>query len=195
MFPIMLNITGRKCTVIGGGNVAERKVKILLKYGADITAVSPIFKNDFPDVKRIKKEYSFSDIENSFLVIAATDNKKVNQTIYRDAKEHNILVSLADDMEHSDFILPSSKKCADITISVSTNGKSPALAKKITCTKSSDLKFWCNLLPIIEKYRQILIKKDRDTKKEMLDFMVSDEMIETAKKSLVLYEQKIKEKI
>ena len=44
MFPIMLNIHGRKCTVAGGGNVAERKVKTLLKYGADVTAVSPVFK-------------------------------------------------------------------------------------------------------------------------------------------------------
>ena len=97
MFPIMLNIRGRKCTVAGGGNVAERKVKTLLKYGADITAVSPVFKDGFPNVKRLEKEYSSSDIENSFLVIAATDNKEVNQTIYNDAKKRNILVSLSDD--------------------------------------------------------------------------------------------------
>ena len=132
MFPIMLNIRGRKCTVAGGGNVAERKVKTLLKYGADVTAVSPVFKDEFPNVKRLEKEYSSSDIENSFLVIAATDNKEVNQTIYNDAKKRNILVSLSDDTEHSDFILPSSKNYDDITISVSTNGKSPALAKKIS---------------------------------------------------------------
>ena len=69
MFPIMLNIHGRKCTVAGGGNVAERKVKTLLKYGADVTAVSPVFKDRFPNVKRLEKEYSSSDIENSFLVI------------------------------------------------------------------------------------------------------------------------------
>ena len=66
----MLNIRGRKCTVAGGGNVAERKVKTLLKYGADVTAVSPVFKDGFPNVKRLEKEYSSSDIENSFLVIA-----------------------------------------------------------------------------------------------------------------------------
>ena len=74
MFPIMLNIRGRKCTVAGGGNVAVRMVKTLLKYGADVTAVSPVFKDGFPNVKRLEKEYSSSDIENSFLVIAATDN-------------------------------------------------------------------------------------------------------------------------
>ena len=54
MFPIMLNIRGRKCTVAGGGNVAERKVKTLLKYGADVTAVSPVFKDRFPNVKRLE---------------------------------------------------------------------------------------------------------------------------------------------
>ena len=52
MFPIMLNIRGRKCTVAGGGNVAERKVKTLLKYGADITAVSPVFKDGSNDLKK-----------------------------------------------------------------------------------------------------------------------------------------------
>ena len=107
MFPIMLNIRGRKCTIAGGGNVAERKVKTLLKYGADITAVSPVFKDGFPNVKRLEKEYSSSDIENSFLVIAATDNKEVNKTIYNDAKKQNILLSISDDTYHSDFILHS----------------------------------------------------------------------------------------
>ena len=181
MFPIMLNIRGRKCTVAGGGNVAERKVKTLLKYGADVTAVSPVFKDRFPNVKRLEKEYSSSDIKNSFLVIAAT--------------KRNILVSLSDDTEHSDFILPSSKNYDDITISVSTNGKSPALAKKISQIKSNDLELYASILPIIEKYRSILISESRDTKKEILNFMVSDEMLEIAKESLELYEQKIKEKI
>ena len=195
MFPIMLNIHGRKCTVAGGGNVAERKVKTLLKYGADVTAVSPVFKDRFPNVKRLEKEYSSSDIKNSFLVIAATDNKEVNQTIYNDAKKRNILVSLSDDTEHSDFILPSSKNYDDIMISVSTNGKSPALAKKISQIKSNDLEFYASILPIIEKYRSILISESKYTKKEILNFMVSDEMLEVAKESLELYEQKIKEKI
>lgn len=195
MFPIMLNIHGRKCTVIGGGNVAERKVKTLLKYGADVTAVSPVFKDDFPNVKRLEKEYSSNDIENSFLVIAATDNKEVNQTVYNDAKKRNVLVSLSDDTEHSDFILPSSKTYGDIMISVSTSGKSPALAKKINKIKSSDLEFYASILPIIEKYRRILISENRDTKSKILNFMVSDEMLEVAKESLDLYEQKIKEKI
>ena len=126
---------------------------------------------------------------------AATDNKEVNQTIYNDAKKRNILVSLSDDTEHSDFILPSSKNYDDITISVSTNGKSPALAKKISQIKSNDLEFYASILPIIEKYRSILISESRDTKKEILNFMVSDEMLEIAKESLELYEQKIKEKI
>ena len=169
MFPIMLNIRGRKCTVAGGGNVAERKVKTLLKYGADVTAVSPVFKDRFPNVKRLEKEYS--------------------------SKKRNILVSLSDDTEHSDFILPSSKNYDDITISVSTNGKSPALAKKISQIKSNDLELYASILPIIEKYRSILISESRDTKKEILNFMVSDEMLEIAKESLELYEQKIKEKI
>lgn len=55
MFPIMLNIRGRKCTVAGGGNVAERKVKTLLKYGADVTAVSPVFKDGFQTSNDLKK--------------------------------------------------------------------------------------------------------------------------------------------
>ena len=108
-------------------------------------------KTDFQTSNDLEKEYSSSDIENSFLVIAATDNKEVNQTIYNDAKKRNILVSLSDDTEHSDFILPSSKNYDDITISVSTNGKSPALAKKNTDKlNTNDLEFYASILPIIE---------------------------------------------
>ena len=74
-------------------------------------------------------------------------------------------MSLSDDTEHSDFILPSSKNYDDITISVSTNDKSPALAKKIRQIKSNDLELYASILPIIEKYRRILISENRDTKK------------------------------
>ena len=73
--------------------------------------------------------------------------------------------------------------------------KYPLLAKKISQIKSNDLELYASILPIIEKYRSILTSEIRDTKKEILNFMVSDEMLEIAKESLELYEQKIKEKI
>ena len=195
MLPIMLDITGKKCTVIGGGKVALRKAKKLTEYGGSVTALAPEFTEGFENISIIQKRYTSSDIENSFLVIAATNDRELNRQIARDAKELNILVSLADDSGASDFVFPAAYSRGDITLSVSTDGKLPMLAKKLCARKSEDMELYNAILPILEKYRQKIIAENRDTKKELLEYMISDEMLEIAKKDIALLEQKIKEKL
>ncbi len=195
MYPVMLNIKGRKCTVIGGGSVALRKAKKLIACGADVTAVAKEFTSGFENIKTSQKPYDISDIENSFLVIAATDDKALNERISYDAKSKGILVSLADNAELSDFTSPASCSSGDITLAVSTGGKFPSLSKKLCEIKSKDLELYSSLLTILEKYRRIVLSENRDTKEKLLKFMVSDEMLEYAETSLDLFEQKIKEKL
>lgn len=191
----MLNIEGKKCTVIGGGKVALRKAKRLIEYGGAVTAIAIGFIDGFENISTIQKRYTPSDIENSFLVIAATNDKELNRQIAQDAKKLNILVSLADDSSASDFVFPASGGCGDITLSVSTDGKFPLLAKKLCADRSENLELYNSILPILEKYRQQIIAENRDTKKELLEYMISDEMLEDAKKDITLFEQKIKEKL
>lgn len=136
-FPINLNIEKKRCIVIGAGRVAERKVKRLLAYGGEVILVSPDLTEGLRKlvhtgrVEYLRKKYSPGVIKNAFLVFAATSDRRVNHQIASKAEKLGILVNVADSLKESIFILPAIYKKKNVTISVSTNGKSPSLAKKI----------------------------------------------------------------
>lgn len=193
MYPVMLNLKNKNCFIIGGGKVALRKAKKIQECGGKVTVIASEFHVDFGNIQTIRKRYSAEDIKKAFLVIAATDKREINMQIGLDASAMGILVSLADDAEHSDFISASSSVCGDISVSVSTNGKYPLLAAKLCRIKSEDLNFYNSLIPILEKYRCRIIMENGDTKKKLLEYIISDEMLKTAKHDITLFENKIKE--
>ncbi|MFT8314526.1 MAG: bifunctional precorrin-2 dehydrogenase/sirohydrochlorin ferrochelatase [Clostridium sp.] len=136
-YPIMLNVKGKKCGVIGGGKVAYRKITTLLECGAEVLVIS---REIIQDIKMLVNEnkviylednYDFKYISDSYLVYAATNEKDINEKIYKQCNEKNILVNVVDEPDICNFIVPSKIKRGDLTIAVSTNGKSPMLAKKI----------------------------------------------------------------
>ncbi len=134
---MFLNIWGKKCVVIGGGKVAFRKAKTLLEYGATVEVVSPELCPELAqlaETNMIKVRYQNYEPENlkgAFIVIAATNNMDINRKISEEARKQGILVNVVDNPELSDFIFPASFRRGDLTIGVSTAGKSPALARKI----------------------------------------------------------------
>jgi siroheme synthase-like protein len=136
-YPIFLNIEGKKCVVVGGGQVALRKVGVLLEHGADVKVISP---NLCPElvklaedgvIRALSREYKTGDIKNAFVSIAATDNNQINHRVVAEARERSVLVNVVDDAEHSDFIVPSHMRRGEVTVAISTGGKSPALARKL----------------------------------------------------------------
>ncbi len=136
-YPVYLNIQNRKCLVVGGGSVGTRKVKTLLRCGAQVTVVSPKISNQLSDLlgKRSiilhRRPYQAADLAGMFLVIGATDNEKLNHKISTDAERLNILCNIADRPQDCNFILPSIISRGDLIISISTSGKSPALSKRL----------------------------------------------------------------
>lgn len=136
-YPICLNIFKRKCVVVGGGDVAERKVTRLLNAGADIEVVGRILTQELETMKsegkirHIADDYQEDFINEAFLVIGATDKNDVNEKIYLDAKKKGIMVNIVDSPDRCDFTLPSVVQQGDLQIAISTGGKSPALAKKL----------------------------------------------------------------
>lgn len=131
----MLNIEDREVAVIGGGEVAFRKAAGLIQYNPKLKVISPDFIDKFQELKDkvelIKAYYSEELIEESFMVVAATSSKDINASIARFCRENKILCNIVDDIELSDFIVPSSVNRGSLIISVSTQGKSPALASRI----------------------------------------------------------------
>jgi siroheme synthase-like protein len=136
-YPIFLNILGKRSIVIGGGNVALRKIKILSECGAKVTVISP---RPHPEISRlseervirlIERDYKASDLKDAVIAVICTNVKKVNRKAADEAKRAGALVNVADDPERSDFIIPSFFRRGSLTIAVSTGGVSPALARKI----------------------------------------------------------------
>ena len=136
-YPINLDIKNRKCLVVGGGAVGTRKVITLLKCGARVTVVSPELTDKLHKlattgtIKWTSRPYTTSDLTDAFIVIGATDDNTLNQRIHLDAEKHHKLCNIADQPESCNFILPSIVSRGDLVITVSTNGKSPAYAKKL----------------------------------------------------------------
>ena len=136
-YPMFVKLKNKKCTVIGGGMVAERKVSLLIEAEALVEVISPFLTDRLKQfsedgkINYLKRNYKNGDGASSFLVIAATDNHDVNREIYENCSKLDILVNVIDAPELCDFIVPSSIIRGPVTITVSTDGKSPALAKKI----------------------------------------------------------------
>ncbi|MBL7171563.1 MAG: bifunctional precorrin-2 dehydrogenase/sirohydrochlorin ferrochelatase [Pseudomonadota bacterium] len=136
-YPIFLQIEGMRVLVVGGGNVAQRKVETLLESGASIFIVSkeltPELKRlvDNGDVRFLGEEMKDEFFDDAFIVIAATDDKDLNHKVSMSARRRDLLVNAVDQPEDCNFIVPSVVRRGDLLISISTSGKSPALAKKI----------------------------------------------------------------
>jgi precorrin-2 dehydrogenase/sirohydrochlorin ferrochelatase len=136
-YPAFLDLQGANCLVVGGGQVGERKVKTLLACGAEVRLVSPELTPGLEeDVRRgrvrlLAAEFAPCQLEGVFLVIGATDDSEVNRLISAEARSRNLLCNIVDRPWECNFILPSVLSRGDLTVAVSTGGRSPALAKKI----------------------------------------------------------------
>lgn len=133
-FPINLDINGRKVVVVGGGEVASRKVTGLVRCGALVTVVSPKFCRSLGRMKgitRIKRAYRKSDLKDALIAISATDSDKVNRRVHQHAVEAGIPVNVVDQPALCTFTVPAVISKRDLLVTISTGGGSPALSRRI----------------------------------------------------------------
>ncbi len=136
-YPIAVDLTGKKALVVGGGSVALRKVETLVEFGARVTVVSPEVCAEIDNlagsgnVEIVRRGYESGDVAGAAMVIAATDDREVNAVVSADAKESGVLVNVVDDPELCTFIVQAVVRRGDLTISIGTSGKSPALARRV----------------------------------------------------------------
>ena len=131
MYPILIELTGRFCVVVGGGRVGERRAIGLVDQGARVRIVAPTITDRLADLEGfewIRCDYGSELIEGAFLVIAATDSAKINARVVDDCRARNILVANAAVAEEGDFVVPASIRRGDLSLTVSTLGASPTLA-------------------------------------------------------------------
>jgi precorrin-2 dehydrogenase len=136
-YPIFLEMKDRRCVVIGGGAVAERKVEGLVAVGANITVISPAITDGLRDllaqgaIRHVAREYIAGDRAGYDLVFVATDNSEINAAVSGEARSLRIWVNSADDPDHCDFILPAMIRRGDLAVAVSTGGVSPAVTRAV----------------------------------------------------------------
>lgn len=139
-YPIMMNVSHSRCLVVGGGHVAERKIRSLRQAGAAVTVVSLDFTagiselDSCADVVLIRQPFDSAILKGSeryALVIAATNQTEVNSQVAQAANDCGILVNVVDQPDISSFILPSIVRRGKLVITVSTGGASPSAARKI----------------------------------------------------------------
>ena len=134
VYPLGVNLQGRRCVVVGAGAVAERRIRALHACGAAIRVVAPQATQGLQQMAAdgqiiwTRSLYAAAHLENAFLVVAATDLPDVNAAIVRDADQQNCLVCRADDASEGNFVTLASVTRGDLLLTVSTGGSSPTLA-------------------------------------------------------------------
>jgi siroheme synthase-like protein len=128
-----LDLTGRACVVVGGGTVGLEKARGLLECGAQVKVVAPELEPELHDlpVEWVEGRYQSWDLDDCWLVVAATPDRDVNRRVFDDAERRGIFCNVADDPELCSLILPAVHRVDPIAIAVSTGGASPALAQRI----------------------------------------------------------------
>lgn len=140
LYPIFLKLEQLELLVVGAGNVGLEKLTSLLSNSpeAKITVVAPVIKEEVhqllqkhPSCKFIQRSFEKSDLDNKHLIILATDNKELHKQIKSLANSKGILVNVADTPELCEFYLGSIVQKGNLKIAISTNGKSPTIAKRV----------------------------------------------------------------
>lgn len=137
MLPLMVDVRNRLVIVIGGGKIAYRRLSVFLKQGAKIKVISPHVSEEISrlhaqsQIEWKQKEADIEDLQEAFIIVAATDSKEVNAWAAREAAEHQ-LVNLAGESELGNVQVPSFHQRGRLTLAVSTGGASPTIAKNLS---------------------------------------------------------------
>ena len=175
-YPVFLDMKDRKVLVVGGGFVALQKIKTLLDSGAIVKVITKELIAE--EIKELPvsleiREYNENDMIGVSIVIAATNSHEVNTKIFEHSKKYNVLLNAVDDKDNCDFILGAIVNKGDITVTISTAGKSPIVAKKIRDKVNEMLNInYENLLEVYGNFRARAYQElNEEARKEFFYFL------------------------
>jgi len=184
-YPVFINVTRRRCVVIGGGNIGQEKVEKLLDCDANVSVISSKVN---PTIEKLaadnlitleKRDYESGDLKGAFIAIAATNNNDVNKQISKEADERNVLLNVVDVTHLCTFIAPSIARRGEVTIATSTGGASPALARTFReqLSKSRILEY-ADLAPILSRARLELREKHLTVSPDHWQTQINEELLD-----------------
>jgi precorrin-2 dehydrogenase/sirohydrochlorin ferrochelatase len=137
LFPMSVRLEMRDCLLVGAGKTAAQKVESLLSAGARVHVVAPHAVENIRtmsaagELRWSERDFNASDLAGVFLVVAATNNRDLNQDIFREARLRGVMCNAVDDPDHCDFFYPAVVRRGDLQVAISTSGHSPALAQRL----------------------------------------------------------------
>ena len=185
-YPVCIDLTGKRCLVVGGGKVAERKVLGLIHYGAAVKVISGTLTEQLETLYRgksigyEKNTFHKKYLEGVFLVIGATNDPAVNKEVSDSAQKRGILVNIVDTPALCTYITPAVVESGDLSIGISTNGKCPALAANIR--KKMEERYgdeYGEFLNLVGELRESVLKKvaNPEKRKKIFENMVNSEIL------------------
>ena len=208
--PLFIDVTGKKCLVVGGGKVASRKLIPILSTNMIVTLISPDIideihqaSNEHKNLKIIKRKFNSEDIEDQFLIVAATNDTKINKEIAKISKEKNILINMAEDSISGNTLIPSVVDRDPIKIAVSSGAASPILTRLVKTKLETVIPYsFSKLAEFMMEYRSAVkktfskISERRNFWEIFLDGPISEMVlsghVDKAKKAL---EKSLEEKV
>ncbi len=193
LFPMFLKLQGRRCLVVGAGNIAAPKIHSLLDSSGEVRVIAPWANPEVREwngkgmIKWEQRRFEVHDLDEQFLVIAATSSAEVNGLIFREAQQRRILCNSVDDPDNCDFFYPAVVRRGDFQLAISTAGHSPALAQRLR--KEFEIQFGIEYEAWVEdlgKTRKQLFQQDMDpeARRQLLHRLASREAFESARSTL-----------
>lgn len=171
-FPFFIDIENRNCIIVGGGKVALRKIEKLLPFNPKIVVIAPDICDEIKNITSInilQRNFTDSDIQNAFMVISATDDNSLNAHIFELCQKNNILINTVDCKEKCGFIFPALVKRDNITVGISTSGKSPLYARFLREKIETAIDDNCDeTIDILNKFRNLIkseVKSEENRKR------------------------------
>jgi uroporphyrin-III C-methyltransferase/precorrin-2 dehydrogenase/sirohydrochlorin ferrochelatase len=165
-FPVFFDINGKHCLVVGGGDVAARKVSLLFRAGAKVTVVSPTLCESLQgrlasdEIKHVARRFEDADLDGCTLVVAATDDQAVNRRVSELAHARHLPVNVVDQPELCSFIVPSIIDRSPVQVAVSTGGASPVLARLLRARLETLIPAaYGHLATLMEEFREQVKEK------------------------------------
>ncbi len=188
-FPIYLDLRDRKCLVAGAGKVGTRKIAGLAQSSpAEILVVEPEPVEELLQLiessaimRLARRDFEPADLEDRFLVIASTGDAEVNRQISRLCKEKNILCNIVDQPELSSFIVPAQFRRGQLSLAVSTQGSSPALARhvreRLEDCFGPEYSLWTNLLGIL-RHKVLALDMDSEQNRAIFRSLCREDVLQ-----------------
>jgi precorrin-2 dehydrogenase/sirohydrochlorin ferrochelatase len=189
LFPMFVKLEGKRCLVVGAGKVGEPKIGGLIETGARVHVVALEASETAHQWARAGKialeirAFGPADLDGTFLAIVATASRDLNGSIYREAQQRGILCNVVDVPEHCDFYYPAVVRRGDLQIAISTNGRSPSLARKLR--QQLERQFgpgYARWVAELGETRKLVLASDLDAqrKSDLLHSLASREALKAA---------------